>query len=461
MNLVMLITSLVIIVVYYWQAQSAVKPNKNIILGVTIPPLELSNIEITDVTKEFMYNMKILSVLSIVIYFPLMFMKTVWLLIGWFLWFSLFCYIYYKLICKFNGKLKEVKRKNDWLLPNKHILNIDTELTKAKSKMPISKWWFLIALFIGISPFILNIINKNEYFSTAVICTGSSIVGTLILFIIYMIYVKGRTIVYCDESKINIACNKVYKRTWSIIYTLLAILQSITNTTLYVFMLLPRVNENVFLIAITLPVIIVVLGIVYGNRRIINMQNQLISVAENPIYVDSDEYWINGMSYKNPYDNRVVVEPRIGTKPVYNLATKKGRLITYGTNIFVAVSVLTIILMMLYFELYGFNMKIIDNSVKINAPLYGIEFNVEDIEKVEIVDKLKVKLRINGIGMDEYSVGNFNVEGYGKCKLYIYNDVKPYILIKSNDEIIFIYGENEEETLRYYNEFIAVINKKY
>lgn len=461
MNLVMLITSLVIIVVYYWQAQSAVKPNKNIILGVTIPPLELSNIEITDVTKEFMYNMKILSVLSIVIYFPLMFMKTVWLLIGWFLWFSLFCYIYYKLICKFNGKLKEVKRKNDWLLPNKHILNIDTELTKAKSKMPISKWWFLIALFIGISPFILNIINKNEYFSTAVICTGSSIVGTLILFIIYMIYVKGRTIVYCDESKINIACNKVYKRTWSIIYTSLAILQSITNTTLYVFMLLPRVNENVFLIAITLPVIIVVLGIVYGNRRIINMQNQLISVAENPIYVDSDEYWINGMSYKNPYDNRVVVERRIGTKPVYNLATKNGRLITYGTNIFVVVSVLTIILMMLYFELYGFNMKIIDNSVKINAPLYGIEFNVEDIEKVEIVDKLKVKLRINGIGMDEYSVGNFNVEGYGKCKLYIYNDVKPYILIKSNDEIIFINGENEEETLRYYNEFIAVINKKY
>ena len=390
-----------------------------------------------------------------------MFIKTVWLLIGWFLWFALFYYIYYKLICKYNGKLKEVKRKNHWLLPNKHILNIDTELTKAKSKMPISKWWFLIALFIGISPFILNLINKNEYFSTAVICTGSSIAGTLILFIIYMIYVKGRTIVYCDESKINIACNKVYKRTWSIIYTSLAILQSITNTTIYVFMLLPRINENVFLIAITLPVIIVVLGVVYGNRRIINMQNQLISVAENPIYVDSDEYWINGMSYKNPYDNRVVVEPRIGTKPVYNLATKNGRLITYGTNIFVVVSVLTIILMMLYFKLYGFNMKIIDNSVKINAPLYGIEFNVEDIEKVEIVDKLKVKLRINGIGMDEYSVGNFNVEGYGKCKLYIYNDVKPYILIKSNDEIIFINGENEEETLRYYNEFIAVINKKY
>ena len=89
---------------------------------------------------------------------------------------------------------------------------------------------------------------------------------------------------------------------------------------------------------------------------------------------------------------------------------------------------------MIYFELYGFNMKINDDSVKINAPLYGIELNMKDIEKVEIVDKLKVKLRTNGIGMDEYSVGNFNVEGYGKCKLYIYNDVKPYILIESDDD---------------------------
>ena len=148
--------------------------------------------------------------------------------------------MYYKLICKYNGRLEEVKRKNNWLLPNKYILNIDTELTKAKSKMPISKWWFLLSLFIGVIPFILSLINKNEYFSMAAICAGTSIAGTIILFIICMTYVRGRTIV---------------------------------------------------------------LGIVYGHRRIINMQNELISCAKNHIYVDSDDYWINGMFYKNPYDS--------------------------------------------------------------------------------------------------------------------------------------------------------------
>ena len=154
------------------------------------------------------------------------------------------------------------------------------------------------------------------------------------------------------------------------------------------------------------------------------------------------------------------MEGRIGIKPVYNLATKKGRLITYGGNILAAASVLAIILMMISFEFYGFNMKINDDVVKINAPLYGTELKIKDIEKVEIIDKLKVKLRTNGIGMDEYSVGNFNVEGYGKCKLYIYNDVKPYILIESDNEQIFINGEDKEDTLRYYDEIIAVINKK-
>ena len=98
MNIVMLITSLIIIAVCYWEAQSAAKPNKNIILGVMIPPLELSNMEVTKITKEFMYSIKILSVLAIVVHFPLMFIRTVWLLIGWFLWFALFYYIYYKVI---------------------------------------------------------------------------------------------------------------------------------------------------------------------------------------------------------------------------------------------------------------------------------------------------------------------------------------------------------------------------
>ena len=458
MSFIMLFTSLIVLLILYYEAKGASKPNKNVILGIMIPPLELKNVEVTSITKEFMKKIKILFLISLVVFIPFIFLDTALLMIGWLLWFGIVYFLYYKIICKYNNKLKEVKRNNNWLLPNKQLLNIDTELTKAKDKMPVSKWWFALAMVIGTIPLVLYKINNNELFSTAAIYSGTAITGTIILFIIYMTYVKGRTIVYCDESDINIACNRIYKRTWSIIYVVLAMVQSITNTLIYLFMLLPRANESFVLIAIILPVLLVAFGMIYGNNKIVQAQNKLISRAKNPIYVDSDDYWINGVFYKNPYDTRVVVEPRIGTKSVYNLATKKGKFITYGGNIFAVVSLILVLLMILFFEFYGFNMSIDNKILKINAPLYGVEFNINDIEEVNLVDNIKIKVRTNGIGMDEYSVGNFNVEGYGKCKLYIYNYVSPYILIKVNGEFIFINAETKEETYNYFNDLEKLIN---
>lgn len=458
MNFIMFFTSLIVIGILYYEAKGAAKPNKNIILGVMIPPLELKNVKVTSITKEFVKSIKILFLISLVVFIPFIFLDIALLLIVWFLWFGIVYFLYYKIICKYNNKLKEVKRNNNWLLPNKQLLNIDEELTKVKDKMPVSKWWFTLAVFFGIIPFVLDVLNKNEFFSIAAICGGTSLASTIILFAVYMTYVKRRTVVYCDESDINIACNKIYIRIWSIIYVVLAIVQSITNTLIYIFMLLPRANENIILIVITLPVLLVVFGMIYGSNKIVQAQNKLISTAKNPIYVDSDDYWINGVFYKNPYDTRVVVEPRIGSKSVYNLATKKGKIIMYGGNIIAVVSVILVLLMLISIEFYGFNMSIDNKIVKINAPIYGVEFNIDDIEEVNLVDNIKVKVRTNGIGMDEYSVGNFNVEDYGKCKLYIYNDVSPYILIKVNGEFVFINAETNEETYNYFNDLEKVIN---
>lgn len=450
MSLIMLGTSFLIIAILYWQASTASKVNKNIILGVMIPPLELENKEVINIAREFIKTMRTWFVGSLIVFTPSMLFKTTWLLVLWFIWLGAIYFVYYKIICKYNNKLKEVKRNNNWLLPNKHIVNIDTELTRAKSKMPIAKWWFILAIIISIVPFILDMLIESKISSTAIICSGTSLIGTSILFIVYLTYVKGRAVVYCDESEINIACNKIYKRTWSIVYVVLSIVQSIINTIIYLFMLLPKANENLFLIVVIMPVLLIVIGVMYGNKKIIETQNKLISTAKNPIYVDSDDYWINGMSYKNPYDTRVVVEPRIGTKSVYNLATKKGKLIEYGSNIFAIVIVATIMLMFIAFELSGFRMIIDNEIIKVNSPMYGSEFKISEIEEVKLVDDIKVKIRTNGIGMDEYSVGNFIVEDYGKCKLYIYNNSEPYILIKEKDGIIFINGESKEETMSYY-----------
>lgn len=51
MSFIMLFTSLIVLVILYYEAKGASKPNKNVILGIMIPPLELKNVEVTSITK--------------------------------------------------------------------------------------------------------------------------------------------------------------------------------------------------------------------------------------------------------------------------------------------------------------------------------------------------------------------------------------------------------------------------
>ena len=97
------------------------------------------------------------------------------------------------------------------------------------------------------------------------------------------------------------------------------------------------------------------------------------------------------------------------------------------------------------------NIEVSNQVVKIEAPSYSFEFNVDEIEEVEFIDSIKVNLRTNGAATDKYSIGYFNVEGYGNCRLYIYDKNNKFIRVKlKDDEYIFISGTSKEETDKYY-----------
>ncbi len=76
--------------------------------------------------------------------------------------------------------------------------------------------------------------------------------------------------------------------------------------------------------------------------------------------------------------------------------------------------------MMIRFDHTKFTLNIDNNIVKINAPMYGIELEIDDIEEIRILDKLPSGLRTNGVGASTYNLGNFSIDDYGKCKLYVY-----------------------------------------
>lgn len=171
--------------------------------------------------------------------------------------------------------------------------------------------------------------------------------------------------------------------------------------------------------------------------------------SKNSIYVDDDEYWKNGYYY-NPNDSNLIVEKRIGYGSTYNLATKKGKWITYGGISFSIIIGLSLSILFLILDISSFSLTIKNERASINAPIYSYEFNINEITDIKLIDTIPNGIRTNGASTDTYALGNFNLNTYGKSKMYIYKDNPPFISIELNNLYIFINGKTKAKTYEYY-----------
>jgi len=203
-----------------------------------------------------------------------------------------------------------------------------------------------------------------------------------------------------------------------------------------------------------------IIVLIYGSNKVfIKYNRKLMDLKREKdwvrgIYKDNDEYWKNNV-YNNPNDPRTMVEKRVGYGFEYNLATKKGKIMTYGSYAIAIIIPAVLLVMFFIFDFSKFTLSIEDEVVKISAPVYGTSFEIKDIQEIELVDSISIMVRTNGIGTARYSLGNYNVKDYGNSKLYVYTGSSPYIAIKVEDKYVFITGESKEETEKYYKELMG------
>ena len=94
----------------------------------------------------------------------------------------------------------------------------------------------------------------------------------------------------------------------------------------------------------------------------------------------------------------------------------------------------------------GYEMVVTDNHFEITG-LYGDEWPINDIKKVEIMDEMpNVTLRTNGIGLPTLSKGHFKVTDYGSSLLFIQKGSSPYLYIELKNKHIFINDKDPVKT---------------
>ena len=450
----------VILLSMYFNCRYMIKGDKNILIGVTIPFLELKNDKVLNIVKEFKRENIIGFIIASILFIPSFFFKLNSNQILYFFLWLIGVYIFTRsLFIKYNKKLMNLKRENNWLLPSKRLVTIDTEVTRLKDKMPLSVLWFIPSFIISLIPIIIVFNNIKEYGTSLGIVASNALIGNIIFLVMYKIYSKGKTEVISEDTSANIAYNTVFKRTWTMGTIIAATIQSIGM--LFMFSLFLNKNNStiLFILSVMIPSSIILVGILYINKKIREEQGRILNTCKNPIYTDNDEFWSKGV-YNNPNDRAVTVEDRTGYGITYNLGTKKGRRIYYGTLIFAGIIVIVTTVSMIRFDHTKFTLNIDNNIVKINAPTYGTEFDIDDIEEVAMLDNLPSGIRTNGVGASTYNLGNFSINGYGKCKLYVYFENPNCISIKLKDNsYIFFNDKSNDETLRYYGELEKAIEK--
>lgn len=87
--------------------------------------------------------------------------------------------------------------------------------------------------------------------------------------------------------------------------------------------------------------------------------------------------------------------------------------------------------------------EVTGNQLNISG-MYGLDVEVNSVKLLEKIPPIKMKT--NGFSLGENKRGNFNLEEFGQCKLFIESMAGPFIYIETNDKPIIISTQSRAKT---------------
>ena len=104
--------------------------------------------------------------------------------------------------------------------------------------------------------------------------------------------------------------------------------------------------------------------------------------------------------------------------------------------------------------------SVVDNKFKVGGE-FGFEYPINEIVELDTVNGYPhVGLMLGGSGFAGIYKGRFELDGYGKGRLFLKKGIHPFIYIKfKNNDFVFLNLKTSKETKEFYNELITTIKK--
>ena len=449
----------------YYAFMAASKPQQNLLLGATLRKEQMDHPQVQELVQKYRRSVKRFTLLCILLHIPLLIL-TQWYISVFITLYLLWCFFLYAgayyLYHKYFLALFALKKEKGWFIEDSaRLVTIDTKLSQIGDRMPLSAWWFLPAFFLCLVPLLIpggfqrmsGTVSLKIYF-------GISMGLNLVFLLLYYVTAFKRTVVYSMNSRINLSCNRIAKRLWSLCWIGTSWINSLSILFLQWYW---NPEEGHTLLAFTVYFCLqtaAILLLFYILYAIHGRTQELLAADTEPVIVDEDVYWTRGYYY-NPERKSLLApsKPGMTSNLSFNMAHPAAKLLCFVFWGGIAALLLWMILMFIRMDFTPFEMDFRDSQVYITAGSYDLDFPVADIQELSLENDLPTKSysKNNGADTSQYLLGKFRLPGYGQARLYYYIGYSPVIRIQLPEYTVYFNTKNSEKTKELYRQLNQAI----
>lgn len=348
------------------------------------------------------------------------------------------------LIGNYQKRLMCIKEKNNWIYQQKRIVSVDLAISREKGKSGISSVWVWLFLLLSFTPTAVWFLNPDI---RQIYPIGLSFIGPLCQFSTIYLYYRMRnqhSPITNEKTEINLAYAQQEER----INTIFATLSSLAMLIFWIlFSFSMLYYQNSFHIIVPLVFLIVAILIIanWQQNRMRKLEESFVgTLSQDEENIQEQQGTWKWGFYYDPNDPRIFVPKRVASMGwTINIGRPAGKVFGFG----IIALVLAIIIFVAYAGLKDYQITVQGSEIMIDAAMYDMTFEKEQVESVSMVNKLSNGTRTNGYGGTNRSFGHFNFNEYGNCMLYIYNDVNQYIVVqlRGNDPSYVIINDKTIE----------------
>lgn len=328
-------------------------------------------------------------------------------------------------------RLTRWKKQNGWTYRRAGVMNVDLNVVREKGASRLSTALVWVFLALSLIPTALVLLDPR---AGAVYPVGFSLIGPLCQLAIILVHYsmqKRHIPALSQDSAVNQACARAEHQVDGAATAAGALGMLLFWLLLNVAILWAR-SGVLMIVAIAVMAAVTLGAAAWQQRRIRELEDAFFGPELEAGKEDTEPAgtWKWGC-YCDPRDPRLFVPKRVaGMGWTINIGRPAGRAVYFGTLAGLAVLILVVVGVTVVGNGKSYGVTASGAELSIDAPMYDMQVDRAQVVSVSLAGSLPDGIRTNGYGGIHQSYGYFSLDGYGSCKLYVFNDVKEYIVIR-------------------------------